>query len=81
MSSVPGHNKYDLNYSIVELRPDYIQGTTWGRDDVTDQVKGIYRPLIIENKLGLLLNTNSSRVRWDAICRGMSLPQGCQHQG
>ena len=25
MTSVPGHNKYDLHYSIRQLRPTYAQ--------------------------------------------------------
>lgn len=34
MNSVPGHNKYDLNYSIVELRPTYVQDLVWGGQDL-----------------------------------------------
>jgi len=32
MRSVPGHNKYNLNYSILEKRPTYVQNfnTRWG---------------------------------------------------
>lgn len=30
MKSVPGHNKYDLTYSIKILKPTYVQGFTWG---------------------------------------------------
>jgi arabinofuranosyltransferase len=32
--SVPGHNKYDLNYSIEELQPTYIQAFSWGDQTV-----------------------------------------------
>ncbi len=41
MISVPGHNKYDLNYSIVQLRPTYIQGFAWGNQTV--------KPWVVEN--------------------------------
>jgi hypothetical protein len=36
MHSVPGHNKYNLTYSIVELKPDYIQRCDWGNSNVCD---------------------------------------------
>jgi arabinofuranosyltransferase len=34
MTSVPGHNKYDLRYSIMELEPTYVMAFKWGRDDL-----------------------------------------------
>jgi arabinofuranosyltransferase len=60
LSTVPGHNKYDLNYSIVQLRPDYVQVDSWGRQTV--------RPFVDEHyqRVGrLLLLRGSPRVRWD----------------
>lgn len=41
MISVPGHNKYDLEYSIVQHRPTYIQGYSWGYQTV--------RPFVVQN--------------------------------
>jgi hypothetical protein len=41
MISVPGHNKYDLEYSIVRLRPTYIQGYAWGYQTV--------KPWVVQN--------------------------------
>lgn len=41
MISVPGHNKYDLEYSIVQLRPTYAQGYSWGYQTV--------KPWFVEN--------------------------------
>lgn len=35
MTSVPGHNKYDLSYSIGVLKPNYVQSFTWGGKDYT----------------------------------------------
>jgi hypothetical protein len=35
MSSVPGHNKYDLVYSIIQRRPTYVEGFVWGSQDLT----------------------------------------------
>lgn len=43
MLSVPGHNKYDLNYSIVELQPTYIQAFSWGEQTV--------KPWVVDNYL------------------------------
>ena len=31
MKSVPGHNKYDMIYSVITCRADYVQSFTWGR--------------------------------------------------
>jgi arabinofuranosyltransferase len=39
--SVPGHNKYDLDYSIVQRRPTYSQVFSWGYATV--------RPYFVEN--------------------------------
>jgi hypothetical protein len=35
MSSVPGHNKYDLEYSIHQRLPTYVEGFAWGSQDLT----------------------------------------------
>ena len=37
--SVPGHNKYDLEYSIVQLQPTYIQAFSWGSQTVKPWVE------------------------------------------
>jgi len=39
--SIPGHNKYDLDYSIVQRRPTYSQAFSWGYATV--------RPYFVEN--------------------------------
>ncbi len=41
MRSVPGHNKYDLIYSIEKLQPTYIQAYSWGDQTV--------KPWVVEN--------------------------------
>ena len=40
--SRPGHNKYDLEYSIEELRPTYAQGFEWNGQSVLDWAKDEY---------------------------------------
>jgi arabinofuranosyltransferase len=39
--SIPGHNKYDLEYSIVQRQPTYSQGFSWGYATV--------RPYFVQN--------------------------------
>jgi arabinofuranosyltransferase len=38
----PGHNKYDLEYSIKELRPTYVEGFRWHRQKVVGWAKSEY---------------------------------------
>ena len=42
MSSVPGHNKYDLEYSIRQRLPTYVEGFVWGSQDLTDVFRSLY---------------------------------------
>lgn len=35
MFSVPGHNKYDLTYSIMTLQPTFVERFVWGRQDIS----------------------------------------------
>jgi hypothetical protein len=67
--SIPGHNKYDLEYSIVELRPTYSQAFAWGYATV--------RPYFVENYVRveyhgaagtktIFLLKDSPLVCWDA---------------
>lgn len=66
MTSVPGHNKYDLNYSIKKLRPTYIQGFQWGTQDLSQWVEKNY--INVEyNGISIFLLKNSKAVRWDII--------------
>jgi hypothetical protein len=66
MSSVPGHNKYDLNYSIKTLQPTYIERLDWGTQDLSEW--GQSRYVEVEyNDLRLLLLKDSEAVRWERI--------------
>lgn len=42
MRSVPGHNKYDLDYSIRSRRPTYAQGFTWGTQNIKEWARSHY---------------------------------------
>jgi hypothetical protein len=66
MNGVPGHNKYDLDYSIAALRPDYIQYWKWGNQDFSAYVKDHYVEIRYGNLFACLLR-NSPRVRWESV--------------
>ncbi|CAA9476270.1 MAG: hypothetical protein AVDCRST_MAG25-2440 [uncultured Rubrobacteraceae bacterium] len=66
VNSRPGHNKYDLEYSIKELKPTHVQGFEWYGQSVLpwaeDEYVGVkYR----DAHLNLL--KDSKDVRWDEI--------------
>ncbi len=66
MKSVPGHNKYDLNYSILEKRPTYTERIKWGQQNVFNKVKGIYYSLKLGNMTFFLLK-NSKDIDWTKV--------------
>ena len=59
-----GHNKTDLAYSIGELKPDFVEGFFWGRDDMRSAMPEY------EKVDGLWLRRGSPRVRWDLVRGG-----------
>jgi hypothetical protein len=69
--SVPGHNKYDLNYSIVQVQPTYIQAFSWGNQTVKPWVVINYVRVEYHTALGtktVFLKKNSPYVCWE-ICK------------
>lgn len=66
MKSVPGHNKYDLRYSIVDLKPTYVQNFKIGRDDFTEYAHQNYARVHYK-EVGLWLLADSKDVLWDKI--------------
>jgi hypothetical protein len=69
MISVPGHNKYDLQYSIVELQPTYVQVYSWGYQTVKPWVVQHYVRLDYQGVRGsktVWLLKDSPLVCWDA---------------
>ena len=66
MKSVPGHNKYDLNYSIKTLKPTYVQDFKWGQDDLSKWSKTNY-VLIYYDGVFLSLLKDSPAVLWGKI--------------
>jgi hypothetical protein len=71
-TSVPGHNKYDLEYSILRRRPTYVQGLRWGRQDVRRSVRDVYVSVPVTfatafHDRAILLLKDSTLVRWDRV--------------
>lgn len=64
--SVPGHNKYDLNYSIKTLEPTYVQGVRWGTQDLSEWAETRYiRVRYVGVRLFLL--KDSPAVLWNKL--------------
>lgn len=66
MRSVPGHNKYNLHYSIINLKPTYVQSFKIGRDDLTEYAQKNYA-LVHYKGMALWLLAGSKDVLWDKI--------------
>lgn len=66
MFSVPGHNKYDLNYSIALRRPTFIQRTTWGWDNL-DAYAAVHYRTVAYKGVRLRLRRGDPAVYWDRV--------------
>lgn len=62
LSLAVGHNKYDLQYSIVEQQPDYVEKFQWAREDLSAFAQENY---VRVN--GLWLRRGSPNVRWELL--------------
>jgi hypothetical protein len=62
----PGHNKYDLGYSIIDLRPTYVRDFVWGGQNALGFAQSEYVMVVYK---GIILNfdRDSEDVRWDDI--------------
>ncbi len=63
MRSVPGHNKYDLEYSIRQLRPTWVERFQWGRHDLRDWGRDHYESVDYRGRV-LYLRKGAPEVRW-----------------
>jgi len=71
MASVPGHNKYDLQYSIKKLLPTWVQTSNvpwfkWGRDDLSEWARSHYVMAEYQGTRFALLK-HSTDVRWEKV--------------
>ena len=66
VNSLPGHNKFDLAYSILNLQPDYVSGFAWGGKDITEAARPLY--VLAEYKgVKMYLLENSNKVNWNLV--------------
>jgi hypothetical protein len=66
MRGVPGHNKYELGYSIAELKPDFIEGWVWGYDNLTAFVNANYVEVSYKD-IVVCVRRMSTNVRWELV--------------
>jgi len=66
MKSVPGHNKYDLKYSIKDLEPTYVQGFKWGVQDLSEFAEKRYANIEYAG-VSLFLLKESPTVLWNKV--------------
>lgn len=66
MNSVPGHNKYDLQYSLVKLQPSYIPGFSMGLQDFSEWGALNYQ-MIKVGGYSFLLRREAKEIKWDSI--------------
>ena len=70
---MPGHNKYDLDYSLKQKRPTVIQwlegpACTWGMQNLSDWCHENYDVIGVPGGR-ILVDRKSSSVRWERISR------------
>ncbi|HYQ44987.1 MAG TPA: hypothetical protein VER11_23535 [Polyangiaceae bacterium] len=66
MSSVPGHNKYDLEYSLISQRPDYFELSSWGNQSLTTEELAQFETVTMDG-VTVSLRKDSPHVNWSAI--------------
>jgi hypothetical protein len=66
MSSVPGHNKYDLEYSIHQRLPTYVEGFSWGSQDLTYVFEALYVEVSLPGP-DPAFRRGDPAVRWEEI--------------
>ncbi len=66
VSGLPGHNKYDLTYSIQQLLPTYSAGFSWGTQDLSAWREVHYREVNYKG-VKLFLLKDSPAVRWELL--------------
>jgi hypothetical protein len=67
MTSVPGHNKYDLKYSIKTLLPTYVQRFAWGDVDLSQWGLTRYTAVEYYNGVTVFLLMDSPAVYWEKV--------------
>ena len=66
MNSMPGHNKYDLTYSIQKLLPTYVEEFDWGTQKLSGWAEEYY-VRVKYNDAKLYLLKGSPDIDWDKV--------------
>jgi hypothetical protein len=66
LTSWPGHNKYDLDYSINHLQPTYVSVFRWGNDIFNEIKENEYTSVIYQN-IKLDYKNLSPYVLWEKV--------------
>lgn len=66
MYSFPGHNKYDLEYSVLERRPTYVESFRFGSEDLSSAFEELYVEISLPGPDPAFLRGDPS-VKWDEI--------------
>jgi hypothetical protein len=64
----PGHNKYDLSYSIKTLEPTYIERAKWAGESIIPYARKHYEKVRYKRVI-LSLRKDSNAVRWHKLSR------------
>lgn len=52
MNYMPGHNKYDLNYTVANYRPAFVERVSWFGQELKPELRNRYVPLGKDRRLG-----------------------------
>ena len=66
MKTLPGHNKFDLRYSIIFLHPDVIERSDWANQAVGLRPDFKYKPYTYKN-ISFLIHDKSPNILWDKL--------------
>ena len=66
--SNPGHNKYDLEYSIKKLEPTYVERFAWGEQNLYQHALQSYTAIDYHGTTIMLL-ADSPDVRWHKVAQ------------
>lgn len=66
MYSVPGHNRYNLHYSIEQLQPDVTEAISYARDNVQSWAQLRYLKVRVDG-WPFLVKKDSKAILWDRV--------------
>ena len=66
VKTLPGHNKFDLVYSILERQPDFVPGFEWGGQDVSEEARALYTRAVYKG-VNMYLRKKSDKIRWEMV--------------